>query len=143
MAKTIAESFAALEKESLLAWRDWAKQVANGGDPPHPRSLLEVGAVLRIDSPGEELQADADAIVEAAALEDSARDAADQLRAKLKPWGGSLAGLDAAIQTASAEVRRLQIVRLGSDWECPAADVARAAAIRKKHPRIFEVNNAG
>ena len=44
MAKTIAESFAALEKESILAWRDWAKQVANGGDPPHPRSLLEVGA---------------------------------------------------------------------------------------------------
>ena len=143
MAKTIAESFAALEKESLLAWRDWAKQVANGGDPPHPRSLLEVAAVLRIDSPGEELQADADAIVEAAALEDSARDATDQLRAKLKPWGGTLTGLDTAIQEAAAQVRKLQVVRLGSDWECPAADVARAAAIRKKHPRIFEVTNAG
>ena len=135
---SITEKFQQLRDESLRAWFDWAHEIAAGKPAPHPRSLLEVAAVLQIDAPAEALQADADAIREVARLKKQAADLADDLRAKLKPWGGDLSRLDAAINAAATEEKRLRGVRSTWDWTAAESVADDAQQLRRAHPRVFQ-----
>jgi hypothetical protein len=135
---SITEKFQQLRDESQRAWHDWAYDIAAGKPSPHPRSLLEVAAVLGIDSPAEALESDADAIREVARLKKQAADLADDLRAKLKPWGGDLSKLDAAINAAAAEEKRLRGVRSTWDWTAAESVADDAEQLRRAHPRVFQ-----
>ena len=135
---SITEKFQQLRDESHRAWYDWAHAIAAGKPAPHPRSLLEVAAVLEIGSPAEAIEADADAIREVARLEKAAIVLAEDLRTKLKPWGGELAKLDAAINAAAQELRRLQGVRSSWDWTCAESVADDAEQLRKAHARVFQ-----
>ncbi|MEI7929289.1 MAG: hypothetical protein WCH40_12120 [Verrucomicrobiales bacterium] len=135
---SITQKFQQLRDESHRAWYDWAHEIASGKPAPHPRALLEVAAVLEIDAAAEALQADADAIREAARLEKAAIALAEDLRNKLKPWGGELSKLDTAINAAAQELRRLQGVRSSWDWTCAESVADDAEQLRKAHARVFQ-----
>jgi len=135
---SITEKFAQLRDESLRAWREWAHAIAAGKATPHPRSLLEVAGVLEIDSPAEALEADAGAIREVDRLARQAVELADDLRSKLKPWGGELSKLDAAINAAAAELKRLRAVRATWDWTCAENVADDAEQLRRAHSRVFQ-----
>lgn len=95
-----------IKAEALTRWRGWCQAIADGGDAPPVGELLEVAAALKIDNPPSQLQADADALVELASVDQAAAVCRQTVADVLKPYG-TVAALEAKLAAAKAEVARL------------------------------------
>ncbi len=51
-----------LEAGARRQWRRWVADVADGLPPPPPPAMLEVAAILAIETPGEALDDEAEAL---------------------------------------------------------------------------------
>lgn len=139
MADTLREKFAALATEAARQWHSWARDIAAGRPSPQPRAIMEAASVLRISDPAGQLEADAAVIAEVARLEREASDIADQFAAKLKPWGGRLDRLDAAIVEASGKLNELKAFRGSLSWSMPDDLASEARDLRLRNPNLFPV----
>lgn len=124
--------------EAADRWRAWAKDIAAGGQPPLPRDILEAGALLGIEQPGEALEHDAEAINELTRAEENIEMCAATGAEALKPWGGKPERLAAALQEKKLELQRMQELfntwcdgGPGSFWRSRVHD------IKRKHTRLF------
>jgi hypothetical protein len=124
-------------RETRDRWRGWAAAIADGGDWPSPRDILESGVILGLAEPAAALEADVDALrtlsqveknivaIEAAGVE------------ALAPWGG-LAGLEAAIVQAKAEATRLE--ELHRSWADGGPSLSQRwerDRIKRQYPHLF------
>ena len=124
-------------RETRDRWRGWAAAIADGGDWPSPRDILESGVILGLAEPAAALEADVDALrtlsqveknivaIEAAGVE------------ALAPWGG-LAGLEAAIVQAKAEATRLE--ELHRSWADGGPSLSQRwerDRIKRSYPHLF------
>ena len=139
MADSIREKFAALATEAARQWHGWARDIAAGRPSPQPRAILDAASVLRISDPAGQLEADAAVIADVARLEREASDIADQFAAKLKPWGGKLDRLDAAIADAAGKLAELKAFRSSLSWSMPDDLASEARQLRAKNRHLFPV----
>jgi hypothetical protein len=139
MADSIREKFAALATEAARQWHGWARDIAAGRPSPQPRAILDAASVLRISDPAGQLEADAAVIADVARLEREAADVADDLAAKLKPWGGKLDRLDAAITEATSKLTELKTFRSTWSWSIPDDLASEARQLRAKNRHLFPV----
>jgi cytochrome c556 len=120
-----ATSLARLNHELLhqaaADWRRWAIAVADGEGAPDARELLQAAAALSIQDPATALQDDSDAIVEARAAARIAADCEKNAAEMLAPFGGDPDAVLRAIDTAKAEVERLQAIYRDACDDCGAA----------------------
>jgi hypothetical protein len=133
---SLREKFASLETKAIRSWRQAAADIAAGGQAPAPEEVLRLGAILRIQSPGEALDADAEAIRNMAKIE--ARIARDtrECAAMVEPWGGDRDRLLAEIKATEERLANMKRCLLagfapGSDWFKPREQLRRA------NPRVF------
>lgn len=124
--------------EAADRWRAWAKDIAAGGPPPLPRDILEAGALLGIEQPGEALEHDAEAINELAAAEKSIAACEKAAAESLKPWGGSADKLAAAIEQQEREVARMKELYMAwSDGGNASYWRNRVHALKRDTPRMW------
>jgi hypothetical protein len=131
------KAHARMIRETRDRWRGWAAAIADGGDWPAPRDILESGVILGLAEPAAALEADVDALrtlsqveknivaIEAAGVE------------ALAPWGG-LAGLEAAIVQAKAEATRLE--ELHRSWADGGPSLSQRwerDRIKRQYPHLF------
>lgn len=129
---------AEMRAEGLARWRAWAKQIAEGGNPPSARDLLEVGAILEVDTPAERLQADADALAELATFERSAESCRRAVAEKLEPFGGRIERLRAKLAATKAEVEQLAATLQDVEHGCSEPHWTSAIHhLKRRHERLF------
>jgi len=134
---TFREKFDALTTEASRQWMQWASDIAGGLPSPQPRAILEAASVLDIDDPAEQLEADAAVIAEVARLEADAAVTADELTARLRPWGGSLERLDQAIAEGAKKVADLRAIRATWEWNQPDDLASAARNLRARNEHLF------
>jgi hypothetical protein len=103
----IAALAAELREEALADWRAWAQQIADGGDAPAAREVIEAARILKVDNPASQLQADADAIGELASYSRAAALCRQSVADKLVPYAGNIETLRAKAESLRAESDRL------------------------------------
>jgi len=108
-------------RQSAADWRRWAIALADGQDAPDGRELLGAAAALSIQDPATALQNDSDAIVEARAAARNAATCEKTAAEMLAPFGGDPDAVLRAIDTAKAEVERLQTIYRDVCDDCGAA----------------------
>lgn len=123
--KSASPSLARLNRELLGAaaadWRAWAIAIADGEDAPDARELLGAAAALSIQDPATALQDDAQAITDARVAARIAADCEKNAAEMLAPFGGDPDAVLRAIDTAKAEVERLQAIYRDACDDCGAA----------------------
>lgn len=107
---SVSRELVRLRDESLERWRGWAVAISEGLPPPGAREVLEVAAIVGIESPGAALEADAQALRDAAGLEVGIAAAEVEVAATLEPHGGSLQALRLKIEGLEAQARDLKSV---------------------------------
>lgn len=110
-----------LLRQSAADWRLWAIDIADGKNAPDARELLGAAAALSIQDPATALQDDSDAIVEARAAARNAAACEKTATEMLAPFGGDPDAVLRAIDTAKAEVERLQAIYRDACDQCGAA----------------------
>jgi hypothetical protein len=136
------KAHARMIREARGRWRGWAAAIADGGDWPSPRDILESGVILGLAEPAAALEADADALRTLAQVEKNivAIEAAGV--EALAPWGG-LAGLEAAIVQAKAEATRLEeLQRSWADGGPSLSQRWERDRIKRSYPRLFTEGNS-
>lgn len=136
MAVSLAAKFEDLKAATLEQWRGWAESMAAGGASPTPVAVLDAGALLEIPSPMAALEADAKAIVEAAALEAQieANVASDQER--LEQFGGTVESMRARIEQLKNELRAAHNAMMSHGYSA-GLQRGELGRLRAKHPRVF------
>ena len=127
-----------LQRDAASTWARWANAVADGGDPPKPIELLEVGALLAISQPAAALEKDAQAIREVRELEQRAASCRERAAAQRTPHGSRDERRE-RIAALRAELRRLESVSVVHPLQMQAGELLGAAGrIRRKHPLAFQ-----
>lgn len=103
---------AEMRSTALANWRRWSQTIADGGDAPAARDVLEAAQILKIDNPASQLQADANALTELASIDRAAAICRRTVVEKLAQYGGSIDEIESRLAAAKAEV-----VRLAEDLE--------------------------
>ena len=147
--KSPAESLRTLTAEilrqSAADWRRWAIALADGQSAPDGRELLAAAAALAIPDAAAALQDDSDAIVEARAAARNTATCEKTAAEMLAPFGGDPDAVLRAIDTAKAEVERLQTIYRDACDQCGAA-YWRSVVHRKRvgHQRVWpNYNDSG
>jgi hypothetical protein len=136
MAASVAKKFADLKRETLTQWRSWAQSIADGGATPSPMAVLESAAVLGIPEPMAALEADANAISEASAIEWQIKATAEKIEERLAPYGGE-AGLRAKIAETRRELDRMIGLAGPEKWIQHGRMKGDLGRLRGQHPRVF------
>ncbi len=136
MSPAIKQAFQEMQANALRQWRQWAAELAAGGDPPPAIEILEAGAVLEIPSAMQALEDDATALREAGRLRERAQVVKDQLDRPLREAGGAQAVRD-RLDELRAEVRRLENLVGGHHFAGWSAVLSQVREIERKHPRVF------
>jgi hypothetical protein len=138
---TPPETFTEIQARAAASWRQWAHQLADGGDPPRPVEVLEAGVVLRLAEPMDALQEAAATIAKVGQLEQRAAAARDDRERQLEPFGGEQ-GLADRIAELTAQLEQLR--SLASPWRCLDAGqlAGEADRLRRKNPLLWPATPA-
>lgn len=138
LSATIRQRDRQLKAEAMQSWRRWAQQVADGGECPAAREVIEVAAILGIDNAAANLQADADAIAQYDQAQQNAAMCRKTVASKLVPFGGSAEKLAAAVEAAKAEHARLAAILDEVQSGCSESFwTSHAHRLSTTHPRIW------
>lgn len=138
LADELRDYDARMKADAASRWRAWAERVADGGELPTPRELLEAASTLGITDPGRCLHADAQAVSEHRNYMRTAASCREVAAEKLEPYGGRMDRLQADIDATAEKLQSLRtLYDEVSGGCCEPFWISAADRVAAEHPRAL------